>query len=118
MMCVEDVHSMLLPYILEDAFFRTYLAAELFLLDTVVEVAEGDSWPLFLDVLFNAASDLLSVSHLHTGHSDQQKRTKGESRSRSDCLIQRFVQADRERPNGECNQLNCCYSYDLWTCGS
>lgn len=54
----------LLPHIFEDIFFRTYLAAESRLLNTVVQVAERDSWPSFLEILLNITKNLLAVRHL------------------------------------------------------
>lgn len=50
----------ILPDIFEDVFFRTPPAAEPILLNTIVQIAECDSRPLFLEMsLHTVDSDLL-----------------------------------------------------------
>lgn len=70
-----------LPHIFEDIFFNTYLAAESCLLNTVVQVAEGDSGPSFLEILLNTTNDLFLLRHLQKQQCYQQRERKGESES-------------------------------------
>lgn len=53
-----------LPYVVEDVFFRTSLAAQRCLTNTVVQVAERDSWPSILEILINTANSLVLFRHL------------------------------------------------------
>lgn len=53
-----------LPHIFKDVFSRTCLAAESRLLNTVVQIAECESRPSFLEILLKAANALLPLGHL------------------------------------------------------
>lgn len=70
-----------LPYIVEDIFFRAYLAAESRVLDTVVQVAECDSRPSILEILLHTTNNLLPLRHLQKHKCYQHRGRKGESGS-------------------------------------
>lgn len=53
----------ILPHIFEDVFFRTSLAAEPPVLNTVVQVVESESWPSLLKSLLNIAHIVLRLRH-------------------------------------------------------
>lgn len=73
-----------LPYIVEDIFFRAYLAAESRLLDTIVQVAECDSRPSILEILLHTTNNLLPLRHFQRHKCYQHRGRKGESGLKED----------------------------------
>lgn len=102
----------ILPHIFEDAFFRTSLAAEPLLLNTVVQIAECENWSSFLKNLLNIVNIVLLLRHLQKQQSYQQgerqrRRQKvGIEDSGRRSFMQRQVQSDRERETGEVDHAN------------
>lgn len=80
----------ILPHIFEDVFFRTSPAAEPLLLNTVMQIAECDSRPSFLERLLNIVNNPLHLRHLQKQQGEREKETESGDRR------QREVQFDAE----------------------
>lgn len=96
-----------LPYIVEDVFFRAFLAAELCLFDTVVQVAKCDGWSSFLEILVNAANNVLLFRHLQKQQRYQQRRKRVRKSGfewREKYNLQSDRERDRETDESTCNQ--------------
>lgn len=98
----------ILPHIFEDVLFRTSLAAEPPLLNTIAQVAEGDSRPSLLEILLDVETNLLRLRHLQRKQSDQwdDRKFKSESEARRDPQVQCETRVIWQGETGErpCNQ--------------
>lgn len=83
--------SVLVPYIVEDVFFRASPAANPRLTNTVVQVAKCESWSSFREILVANANSLL-LRHLPRYRCCQRRRKGGQKLG--------FDERERERETG------------------